>query len=257
MSQNGVPDGNELQKQAYAQKPIGLESVSVAVVASCLTMVGIATVILILRVYVRGWLLRASASWGWEDTFTVLAYVSGEGILTVVPCHLTSSSMIVRLSDELDLRRALFLFWARRKGRKTQSAPQNTCDRILAVLPSYLWSVNAARQSLPYVYSASNYERAKIPMVSLFRVVHIHGHGHYRDRSFVDVLHTSEGVLESVAGKVWRFHEGSLYWLCLDGGRHCDGLVLRNSPLLYCAKASDVSSCQNHRFGYSRGGITG
>ncbi|EEU39818.1 uncharacterized protein NECHADRAFT_5404, partial [Fusarium vanettenii 77-13-4] len=36
----------------------------------------IATVIMVLRVYVRAWMLRYTANWGWKDTFAVLSYGS-------------------------------------------------------------------------------------------------------------------------------------------------------------------------------------
>ncbi|KPM45562.1 hypothetical protein AK830_g943 [Neonectria ditissima] len=71
-----LEQGKQLQNLAYAESPIHPEGFALTLIIVVLATVGVSTVIVALRVYVRAWMLRWSTSWGWEDTFVVLAYGS-------------------------------------------------------------------------------------------------------------------------------------------------------------------------------------
>ncbi|RSM00557.1 hypothetical protein CDV31_011723 [Fusarium ambrosium] len=71
-----LEQGEQLQKLAYAHPPIKPQGFALVLIIVVLIFVSIATVIMILRVYVRAWMLRYTANWGWEDTFAVLSYGS-------------------------------------------------------------------------------------------------------------------------------------------------------------------------------------
>ncbi|UPK90057.1 hypothetical protein LCI18_000992 [Fusarium solani-melongenae] len=71
-----LEQGEQLQKLAYAHPPIEPQGFALVLIIVVLIFVGITTVIMALRVYVRAWMLRYTANWGWEDTFAVLSYGS-------------------------------------------------------------------------------------------------------------------------------------------------------------------------------------
>ncbi|KAJ4180210.1 hypothetical protein NW755_011898 [Fusarium falciforme] len=71
-----LEQSEQLQKLAYAHPPIEPQEFALVLIVTVLIFVVIATVIMALRVYVRAWMLRYTANWGWEDTFAVLSYGS-------------------------------------------------------------------------------------------------------------------------------------------------------------------------------------
>ncbi|KAI8677555.1 hypothetical protein NCS56_00645700 [Fusarium sp. Ph1] len=76
-----LEQGEQLQKLAYAHPPIEPQGFALVLIIVVLIFVVIATAIMALRVYVRAWMLRYTANWGWEDAFAVLPYASLEAVV--------------------------------------------------------------------------------------------------------------------------------------------------------------------------------
>ena len=89
-----LEQGEQLQKLAYAHPPIEPQGFALVLIIVVLIFVVIATVIMALRVYVRAWMLRYTANWGWEDTFAVLSYVSLEAVMLTVITHCQGSFIV-------------------------------------------------------------------------------------------------------------------------------------------------------------------
>ena len=51
------------------------QGLALSLIIVILISAAIATIVLALRLYIRGWVGRRGKVWGWEDTFAVLGYV--------------------------------------------------------------------------------------------------------------------------------------------------------------------------------------
>lgn len=65
-----------LSQQAYAQPPIAPTGLALTLVIIILIFTVLSTIVVALRIYVRAWMGKSAGTWGWEDTFIVLGYVS-------------------------------------------------------------------------------------------------------------------------------------------------------------------------------------
>lgn len=70
-----MEQGELLQAAAYAEPPIVPKRLALTLIIIILVMEAIATIVIALRLYVRGWIGRRGKVWGWEDTFSILGYV--------------------------------------------------------------------------------------------------------------------------------------------------------------------------------------
>ncbi|TVY83698.1 hypothetical protein LSUE1_G001140 [Lachnellula suecica] len=68
--------GAMLSLAAYAAPPIVPKGLALTLIVVVLVTAILATIIIALRVYVRGWISRSSKVWGWEDTFAILGYLA-------------------------------------------------------------------------------------------------------------------------------------------------------------------------------------
>jgi hypothetical protein len=68
--------GAQLSAAAYAEAPIVPEGLAMTLIIIAGVTMGLATVVVALRTYVRFPLTRTSKGWGWDDSFAVLSYVS-------------------------------------------------------------------------------------------------------------------------------------------------------------------------------------
>jgi hypothetical protein len=68
--------GAQLSAAAYAQPPIVPEDLALTVIVISGVTIGLATIVVALRMFVRFPLTRTSKGWGLDDTFALLAYVS-------------------------------------------------------------------------------------------------------------------------------------------------------------------------------------
>lgn len=70
--------GGQLSAAAYAESPIVPEGLALSVIVIAGITMGLATIVVALRTYVRfPWTPgRSSKGWGWDDTFALLSYVS-------------------------------------------------------------------------------------------------------------------------------------------------------------------------------------
>lgn len=71
-----LEQGQLLSKQAYAEPPIVPTGLALSIVIVILIFSVLSTIVIALRIYVRAWMEKTSKTWGWEDTFIVLGYVS-------------------------------------------------------------------------------------------------------------------------------------------------------------------------------------
>lgn len=86
--------GAQLQKAAYTEPPIVPKGLAMSLIIVVLISAIIATIIIALRVLVRGWISRKSKVWGWEDTFAVLGYVSAKLPLIQLINNLRMNSLL-------------------------------------------------------------------------------------------------------------------------------------------------------------------
>lgn len=68
--------GAQLSAAAYAEPPIVPEGLAMTLIIITGITMGLATIVVALRTYVRFPLTRTSKGWGWDDTFALLSYVS-------------------------------------------------------------------------------------------------------------------------------------------------------------------------------------
>lgn len=68
--------GQQLIDLASQQKPIKAGSLPKALIGLSATLCVISGLCMILRIFVRAWILRRERSWGWDDTLALLAFVS-------------------------------------------------------------------------------------------------------------------------------------------------------------------------------------
>jgi hypothetical protein len=70
--------GAQLSAAAYAQPPIVPQNLALVLIIVAVIIVGLATVVILLRSYVRTVYKRTTKGWGWgwEDSFALLGYVS-------------------------------------------------------------------------------------------------------------------------------------------------------------------------------------
>jgi hypothetical protein len=70
--------GAQLSAAAYAQSSIVPQDLALALIIVAVIIVGLATVVILLRSYVRTIYKRTTNGWGWgwEDSFALLSYVS-------------------------------------------------------------------------------------------------------------------------------------------------------------------------------------
>ena len=71
-----LEQGQLLSKQAYAEPPIVPTGLALSIVIVILIFTALSTIVIALRIYVRAWMEKTLKTWGWEDTFIVLGYVS-------------------------------------------------------------------------------------------------------------------------------------------------------------------------------------
>lgn len=71
-----LQQGLLLSQQAYAQPPIAPTGLALTLVIIILIFTVLSTVVVALRIYVRAWMGKSAGTWGWEDTFITLGYVS-------------------------------------------------------------------------------------------------------------------------------------------------------------------------------------
>lgn len=69
-----IEQGEPLRQQAYAQPPIKIEQLAVDIIAIVLTFSILPTIIIVLKIYIRGCMERITKAWGWEDTFAVWVF---------------------------------------------------------------------------------------------------------------------------------------------------------------------------------------
>lgn len=68
--------GQQLIDLASRQKPIKIGGLPTALIALSATLCVISGLCMILRIFVRAWILRRERSWGWDDTLALLSFVS-------------------------------------------------------------------------------------------------------------------------------------------------------------------------------------
>jgi hypothetical protein len=89
-----LKQGQLLSKQAYAEPPIVPTGLALSIVIAILIFSVLSTVVISLRIYVRAWMEKTSKTWGWEDTFIVLGYVSVSSSLWHIMAANTSAFSI-------------------------------------------------------------------------------------------------------------------------------------------------------------------
>lgn len=68
--------GQQLIDHASQQKPIKIGGLPIAVIGLSVTLCVISGLCMVLRIFVRAWVLRKERSWGWDDTLALLSFVS-------------------------------------------------------------------------------------------------------------------------------------------------------------------------------------
>lgn len=69
-----VEQGAPLRQQAYAQPPIKVEQLAVDMIAIVLTFSIFPTILIVLKIYIRGCMERITKALGWEDAFAVWVF---------------------------------------------------------------------------------------------------------------------------------------------------------------------------------------
>ena len=69
------PSPEELAILAAVEPPITPKGLGTVIVALSIVFFVLSTVVIFLRVFVRGWVLRTTKAWGHDDTLAVLGYV--------------------------------------------------------------------------------------------------------------------------------------------------------------------------------------
>jgi hypothetical protein len=80
--------GAQLSAAAYAQPPIVPQDLALTVIIIAAVIMGLATIVVSLRTYVRIRMNQTARGWGWEDTFALLGYVSA--------CYLNNREDLLR-----------------------------------------------------------------------------------------------------------------------------------------------------------------
>lgn len=75
--------GQDLIDLASRQKPIEIGGLPKAVIGLAATLCVVSGLCMILRIFVRVWILRKERPWGWDDVLALLSFVS---ITVVVLC---------------------------------------------------------------------------------------------------------------------------------------------------------------------------
>ena len=75
--------GQDLIDLASQQKPIKIGGLPKAVIGLAVTLCVVSGLCMILRIFVRVWILRKERLWGWDDVLALLSFVS---ITVVVLC---------------------------------------------------------------------------------------------------------------------------------------------------------------------------
>jgi len=69
-------DGETLQRMANQVQPLQPRGLALVFIVVTSILMAICTIIVLMRIYVRAWMMRKVRGWAWDDTFAVLAYVS-------------------------------------------------------------------------------------------------------------------------------------------------------------------------------------
>lgn len=91
--------GQQLIDLASQQKPIEIGSLPKALIGLSATLCVISGLCMILRIFVRAWILRRERSWGWDDTLALLAFVSVLLTLRSLECP-----FLTQITPAVDLR---------------------------------------------------------------------------------------------------------------------------------------------------------
>lgn len=91
--------GAQLQAAAYAQPTIAPEGLAMTIIVVTSVIMGIATVVVALRTYVRFPWAPFSKGWGWDDTFSVLSYVSQPPASVPPPFQQSSTGFLCAITD--------------------------------------------------------------------------------------------------------------------------------------------------------------
>lgn len=101
--------GAQLSVAAYAESPIVPEGLALTVIIIAGVTIGLATIVVALRTFVRFPLPgRSSKGWGWDDTFALLSYVSNLPPYTILSSSQRLEPHTVSLLMVMCIHRALF-----------------------------------------------------------------------------------------------------------------------------------------------------
>lgn len=62
--------------RAAEVQPLHPEGLAAGVIGIAGALLIISTIVILLRIWVRAWLLREGKAWGWDDTLATLSFVS-------------------------------------------------------------------------------------------------------------------------------------------------------------------------------------
>ncbi|KAI0007092.1 GPCR, PTH11-type [Xylariaceae sp. FL0662B] len=106
--------GALLSAAAYAEPPIKPQGLALILVIVVLIIACISTIVILLRVYARSWVVRRDKVWGWEDSFIVAGYLAffASGIFAVKAAYFGLGTRDTSLNDFLKVRCTEYLLYS-------------------------------------------------------------------------------------------------------------------------------------------------
>ncbi|KAI0125635.1 GPCR, PTH11-type [Xylariales sp. AK1849] len=106
--------GELLQAAAYAEPPIKPKNLALILIIIVLVTAAIATIVIGLRVYVRGWMGRKTKTWGLEEAFAVAGYCAflSSSIFAIKAAYYGLGTQDVDLNPYLMVRCAEYLLYS-------------------------------------------------------------------------------------------------------------------------------------------------
>ncbi|KAI1842181.1 hypothetical protein JX265_001458 [Neoarthrinium moseri] len=111
---SAIEQGELLQAAAYAEPPITPRNLALSLMVIVLVTATIATIVVGLRVYVRGWMGRKTHNWGWDDASAVLGYLAffSSSIFAIKAAHYGLGTPDADLNPYLMVRCAEYLLYS-------------------------------------------------------------------------------------------------------------------------------------------------
>ncbi|KAJ0106827.1 hypothetical protein J7T55_001351 [Diaporthe amygdali] len=146
--------GQELIDLASQQDPIKIGGFPIAVIGLSATLCIISGLCMILRIFVRAWLLRKERSWGWDDTLALLSFLTflPECVFVIIAARYGLGTPDAELNELVTAQAALMMGnW-----QMFYAASTNLIKAAIAVTllrltdqPKYRWPITASLVATP------------------------------------------------------------------------------------------------------------